>query len=217
MIKFRKAYLEGKFQLRTIRMLRLTITLLSSVFLSSASAIYDVNQTVGAGRVTGFIETDGTVGVLGASKILDWNLLLNDGTTTFDLLGPLSGSNSALGLVGSDLSATATLLLFNFSGSDSGYVLFQSPHLFTGSDFWCLASSNGGCSSEPIGETINVSPDPNQFTSVSGTVVVASVPEPSTLCLLGAGFGVIGFSKWRNESQRGRRSQYSSTKTGGRR
>jgi hypothetical protein len=49
---------------------------------------------VGAGGVTGFIETDGTAGTLSDGNILDWNLLLNNGTTTFSLLGPLSGNNS---------------------------------------------------------------------------------------------------------------------------
>jgi hypothetical protein len=175
-------------------MLKFTMALLLGAGLCSADITYNVSQSVGAGNVTGFIETDGTTGVLGASNILDWNLLLNDGTATFDLLGPLSGPNSVLGVVGSDLSATATQLLFNFSGSDKGYVLFQNPVLFTGSNFWCDASSNQGCSSEPVGETINVKPHPNQFTSLSGTQVIAStssVPEPSSVGALAVGAGLM--------------------------
>ena len=163
--------------------------------LCSAAIVYDVNQTVGVGNVTGFIETTGVIGLQGNLTIVDWNLLLNDGTATFDLLGPMSGSNSVLGFTGNDLFATATQLLFNFSGSDGGYILFQSPKLFTGSDFWCLASSNQGCSSEPVGETINVFPDANQFTSVTGTQVIAAVPEPSSFTLLGIPIVLIGFRK----------------------
>jgi hypothetical protein len=90
---------------------------------SAASITYDVNQTIGAGGVTGDIVTDGKIGTLGLSDIVDWNLLLNDGTNTTDLLGPLSGSNSTVIVLPSpnpNLSATATQLLFNFSGSPTG-------------------------------------------------------------------------------------------------
>jgi hypothetical protein len=123
---------------------KFTMALLLSVVLCSAATItYDVNRTIGAGSVTGFVETDGTIGVLSASNILDWNLVLNEGTNpTFDILGPLSGSNSVVGVVGADLSATATQLLFNFSGTDSGYALFQHPSLFAGSDFWCFSTAS---------------------------------------------------------------------------
>src|SRR5580698_3281104 len=84
-------------------------------------------ETVGAGGVTGFIETDGTSGVLAEADILTWNLLLNDGATMFDLFGPLSGSNSQLEVEGTDLSASTTQLLLDFSGTDGGFFLIQSP------------------------------------------------------------------------------------------
>jgi hypothetical protein len=183
-----------------------TFVLLLFVFgatsLCSASPItYSVNQTVGAGSVTGFIETDGTIGTLSAGNILNWNLVLNDGSApAFDLLGPLSGSNSVVGIAGSDLSATATELSFNFGGIDGGYALFQSPALFTGSDFWCSVSADTSSSfcPPPAGEAINVSPDSNRFTSVSGTAVIAtasSVPEPSYLPIVGLGITLLGLLK----------------------
>jgi hypothetical protein len=59
-----------------------------------ANSIYNVGQTVGSGTVTGSITTDGTIGVLSSNNILDWNLVVNDGTNTVNLFGPLSGSNS---------------------------------------------------------------------------------------------------------------------------
>lgn len=46
---------------------------------NAADITYHVNQAVGAGGVTGFIETDGTIGVLDLSDILDWNLVSTDG------------------------------------------------------------------------------------------------------------------------------------------
>lgn len=188
------------------------LLLLTAGFCFASDIIYDVDQTVGVGNVTGFIETNGTIGVLDASDILNWNLLLNDGTTTFDLLGPLSGSNSQFGLSGSDLSASATQLLFDFSGS--GDAIFQAPTLFTGLDYWCTQGTppylsgitcsagtpNG--SSLATGEVlITSSTDEGQVSGLSGTDVIASVssvPEPSTLLLTGVCFlGILTRSLWR--------------------
>jgi hypothetical protein len=62
--------------------------ILGAASLCSAGTItYDVAQTIGPGSVTGFIETDGTIGVLDNTNILDFNLLLNDGASTFDSWG----------------------------------------------------------------------------------------------------------------------------------
>jgi|ERR1017187_5664391 hypothetical protein len=191
---------------------KFTMALLLSVVLCSAATItYDVNQTVGAGGVTGFVETDGTIGVLSASNILDWNLVVNEGNTnpTFDILGPLSGSNSVVGVVGTDLSATATQLLFNFSGTDSGYALFQHPSLFAGSDFWCLSSADQGCSIVPPGGEVVKACCVNVGESLSGTDVIASasgVPEPSTLSFLGLGMAVLGFWRFRVSKPRRQRA-----------
>src|SRR5215467_4511957 len=89
--------------------------ILSAVTLASATPItYNVNRQIGAGSVTGFIETDGITGVLTAGDFLDWNLLLFDGTSTFNLLGPLSGNNSAVFVQGADTEAFGSYLLFNF-------------------------------------------------------------------------------------------------------
>jgi len=47
--------------------------------IGSASVIFNVNQTIGAGGVTGTITTDGTLGALGSTNLLGWSLTLNDG------------------------------------------------------------------------------------------------------------------------------------------
>jgi hypothetical protein len=179
----------------------LSALLVGAVVCSASSITYDVDQTVGAGSVTGFIETNGTPGVLSSGDILDWNLTLNDGTTIFDLLGPLSGSNSQLDLQGSDLSATATQLLFNFNDTSEGFVLFQAPNTGSKQDFWCPADADtvNTCANEPSGEALQISPTGTlQFSSLSGTaVVIASVstsvvPEPSSIPFAVAGlFGIL--------------------------
>ena len=180
-----------------------TLALLSGAYpCTAAVTTYEVSRTVGASStVTGFIETDGTIGVLNTSDILNWNLMLNNGTNTFDLLGPLSGSNSVEQVVGADLSATATQLLFDFSGGD-GYMIFQAPTVGSGFNFWCAQGGTSfQCSSEPPGgtEIVNVFPvTSNQFTELSGTIALGTaVPEPASWALLILGFAGVGFAAYR--------------------
>jgi hypothetical protein len=89
---------------------------------SKADIIYDVNLAVAIGSATGNITTDGVIGVLSTADITGWNLTLNDGTRTHLLQGP--SLNSVVAVRGSHLTASATGLFFNFSGSDEGDVIF---------------------------------------------------------------------------------------------
>jgi hypothetical protein len=153
----------------------------------AGSITYQVDQTVGVGTVTGFIETDGTIGtILSSSNILDWDLLLNDGTTAWGLLGPLSGSNSNFRVDGSDFSATATELLFNFSGTDHGFIAFEQT---ADQAFWC--ASPEACEIGTAGESLFTG-NADQYTGLTGTQVIASVagsgvPEPSAFGFLSLG------------------------------
>ena len=156
---------------------------------SATPESYNVNQTLGAGNVTGFIETDGTIGTLSTAEILDWNLLLDDGSHTFDLLGPYTGvnSNSHVLVTGSSLSATATQLLFDFGAA--GNLIFQAPDVNVSpfGNFWCLQGGGTVCSATSgQGHVLNVVPDGNMFTSATGSQVIGSVPEPASLALLGS-------------------------------
>ena len=136
---------------------------------------YYINQQVGAGGVTGFIVTDGKTGVLTLADIVDWSLLLNNGESEFDLLGPLSGANSGA-VVGPDLSATPSQLLFNFSGAS--YLSFQNPSQQSGLSTLCFETSAVQCGFSGNGIVLQVgdqfeSPGA-QFTSETGTVVIAT-------------------------------------------
>jgi hypothetical protein len=154
-----------------------------------ADTSYSVNFAVGGGGVTGVIDTDGATGSLTSGDITDWNLVLNDGTTTFDLQGPLSGANSALLLEGSGLVASASNLTFDF-GSDS-FVLFQNPVIGSGIDFWCLEGS-APCSSNPSTTNLFIQVGAYQITPEDGVQVVATsssvtAPEPNSMILLFSG------------------------------
>ena len=159
------------------RLASILFAMLLLVGVSTASPItYSVNRTIGAGSLTGTIQTDGTVGVLTAANITDWNLTLNDGISTFILTGPLSGNNSHVFVVGNDVSATASALSFNFSGGDNGYFLFQVS-FGSGQHYYCDATSAGGCSA---GERVVPQSLPGQLATPSGTVAigVAGGPPP---------------------------------------
>jgi hypothetical protein len=164
-----------------------------------------VNQTIGAGGVTGDIVTDGTIGPLNPfANVVDWNLLWNDGTATFDLLGPLSGSNSELQAVDAPLSATATQLLFNFSG-DTGYFFFANS-AFPQHEVCFEASPTTCVSGVPAGAEIialftgNDVGDIVEFTALSGSQVIGTavnaVPNPvpgpiATIALLAIGLFLL--------------------------
>jgi hypothetical protein len=120
-------------------------------------------------------------GVLSVGNILNWDLTVTDPTqtqTSFNILGPLSGNNSQVGLFGSDLTASASDLTFNFSGGDGGYLLFQNPFLFSGADFWCNSTIGfpaGGCSDNPsVGESLATNGQTEDGPVLSGPVVIAS-------------------------------------------
>lgn len=161
--------------------------LLASVLGYASNITYTVNRTIGVGSVTGFIQTDGTIGGLSSADVTDWSLTLFDGTSTYILNGPLSGNNSVVYTQGSDVSASATQLLFNFSGADNGLFLFQNG-LFSGNHYYCSATQLGDC----LGPGETVAPinffTGHQFISESGSVVIGTaVPEPASLALLGSG------------------------------
>ncbi len=162
----------------------------------NAAGIFDVNRVIGAGGVTGFVETDGTIGALAEVNILDWDLLLDDGSGIFNLFGPVSGNNSGLFIDGTSFTATATELLFDFSGVPDDHVLFQNPSPGSGMNFWCIEGSGGECSSNPSAETVHLS-GLDEIAARSGMITIgtirsSSVPEPSTLSLLGAALLGLG-------------------------
>ena len=169
------------------------IVSLMTAQLATASTFY-VNRAIGSGGVTGTIQTDGTLGVISGRNIRAWNLVLDDGVDTVNLV---SGVNSEVTHY-SIFTATATDLLFDFSNVLGDSVHFQGPVIGSGRNYWCLEGANGGCVNFSSAETVRVTKTgPQQVAQRAGLVSFATttVPEPTTLLLMG--LGLLGFVKRR--------------------
>ncbi len=176
--------LLGYAQRRRVAVAALTLFLLVSLSsLASADTIYnfisypdDQNQAV----LSGVIQTDGHTGSLSSADILSYNLQI--ATTT----GTLQATGTYGGIGGSGLYATATALTLPSSASFS-----------VGGQLWEIDWSNGyNGLYEYRSYNLDRSDNPNPWQewitfnpSMGGTNpwVIAAVPEPSTLALLGVG------------------------------
>ena len=133
-----------------VRIIAVVIIVLPSSMAVYAGPIYILDHTIGGGGVSGTIETDGAIGTLTSTNILDWNLDIDDGVSTFSLLGPLSGNNSGILIsAGTGFTATAINLLFDFGGLTGG-ILFQSPMIGVGQTFYQITDQINGPGA-PIG------------------------------------------------------------------
>jgi hypothetical protein len=165
---------------------------------TSAGAItYVADRAVGTGSVNLSITTDDTIGALNSSNIVDWRIVVTQGSDVFSIEGP-GGANNSQRLISFGLSATTTNLLFDFASG--GYALFQAPYVGSGQTFWCVQS--GSCFDNSGGsEGLLAKSDFDGYTrqTYSGTQVIASVsgatgavPEPATWALMIGGFGLAG-------------------------
>jgi hypothetical protein len=132
----------------------------------------------GAGSVVGTITTDGALGVLGAADITNWNLALTGVGATYNLTG---GSSIAY-VNGSDLTATANNLFFNFDGADGGLLLFQVS-LFSGFHYYCDGMSGNFACRSGASVVPGYTTDPSvQSVGLRGNVTIASVPLSPIRC-----------------------------------
>ncbi len=175
---------------------------------ASANIVYDVDQTIGSGSVTGTITTDGATGLLSASDITAWNLTLTGaGGATYTLINGTSGvevGNKSDPLDpnagNNDVTADAHHIYFNYDGTDGGYLGFQELPFYGGQEYWCNASLGQGVDCR-VGKSVvpvYYANSSSQFASASGNQIIASVvPEPSTWVLMLLGFGALAAGAYR--------------------
>jgi len=176
-----------------------TLAMLAIPSIADATTYVKTGSVGSTGSYNLSVTTDNTIGALNAANLTAWNILVSDGANSFTL----TESNSAIGMSGSNLSATATDLLFNFSSS--GYFFFQNPFAGSGGPYFCWQGN--GCF-DFGGGAIGLNPvdgSPDQLTRLQGTLVVASVaggvPEPATWAMMLLGFGAIGLAVRRKRSR----------------
>jgi hypothetical protein len=166
---------------------------------------YNLNNVIGPGSVSGFIETDGTIGVLTSLQIVDWNLVIFDGSSSFNLLGPASGANSELhiSLSAAGFSATVNHLLFDFGGNTGG-VLFQNPTIGSSINWYAMEDQANGIGTGVRG-TQNLRVGFGEYTNsaVSTTVgiIATRVPEPAGWLLAAT---CVGGTAWARRRRRAR-------------
>lgn len=190
---------------------------------------YDVNLTLPGwddgqpivGTVTGTITTDGSLGVLSAADVLNWNLALTSGFPgqgPVQLFGPGSGSlvNSTLNLGGSNgspLDATASLLTLEPGPNPVNEEVQFINTGFVDGYFFMNCGGGGyanGCAiailsgqSENGNYTLPLAP---LTLADQGQAVVIPppppphVPEPGTLSLLTLGLAGMGFMRLRKKN-----------------
>jgi hypothetical protein len=148
--------------------------------LQSLATTYDVNRVIdGKGTVSGFIETDGTIGPLFAPNFIDWNLRVNDGSHIFNLLGPKSGANSTITVTGNTTIASAKEIQFDCSG-DQARIEIINPAAASPENGWALVGNFGGLVHDHFEEICFLcsSPNPTSVTEHrSGIINFLTLPN----------------------------------------
>jgi PEP-CTERM motif len=159
-------------------------------------------EGLGSGALTGTITTDGTIGNLSSSDIVQWTINIAYGSYS----NTITQANSVVGKYTgtSGLSATSTELSFQFS-SASGYNYFEfsRPSYVSGlyADYVDWQGSSFGSSSN----NLFASADGVGYAETSGQTglqviaQVAAVPEPSTWAMMLLGFCGLGFMAYRKK------------------
>jgi hypothetical protein len=174
--------------------------LLGTAVCGAADISYAVNDTIGAGSVTGTIETNGATGVLTAADFIAFNLTLNGVGASANITTPTYG----ITIVGSNATATTSDIFFNFGGTPGSLLLFGGG---TGFTYFCSAVSLGSCfKGESVVPQSYTDPSVQIITPTGNQIIAAvsggstGVPEPTTLTLLALGFAGIGVARRRKAS-----------------
>jgi hypothetical protein len=153
---------------------------LMSVGVAAAPITYQLFDDFGTATLSGTLTTDGTTGAVGNANILDWDILLDDGTVQFSLTkSPL---NSELFSGNGVLQATLMDLAFDHAVNHI-FLIRDAPI----QNFWCLEGPANGCFGNPSTSNISVGGRFNQHINTGRTglhVYGTAVPEPGSLALV---------------------------------
>ena len=178
---------------RKIAALAIALATLSLNGAYASDITYSVDQILGSGSVTGTITTNGTIGILTAADILSFNLILNDGTKSADLTsGSVYVNKDACCTAGTpggvDLTASPTVLMFNYSGTDAGDFIIGNS-----SGELCYTSISNCWGPTGVG-VYDVGGDGRSvYIAQSGDQIIATaIPEPAGWALMLLGAALLG-------------------------
>ena len=153
-----------------------------------ASTIYVIDRTIGSGvSVTGYIETNGQIGLLSNNDIIDWNFLFNGSQVLENRSGDTSEAGSfegrlvklepsVFGFSSGSVSATETGLFFDFS----------SPSPFTFKNLGVRSTLSaaertcpGGDIQDPREWSLSVRPDLEGRSLMFESVQTGGCPQPN--------------------------------------
>jgi hypothetical protein len=183
---------QGVTVIKSICIAAMTISTIAATGLAAGAAAapitYKVNQVIGLGSVVGTIQTNGTVGSLAGTDVLGFDLVVSGPGASVEL----TQADSVVVGQGSNFSATASNLFFDYSGA-SGYLLFQQGSFGTGLKYYCNSSVLGTCFQ-------GASAIPEAYNSLSAAVearlgsqiIGSAVPEPASWAMIAMGFALVG-------------------------
>lgn len=169
----------------------------------TATTAYPTGNPLQSDSVTGSLTTDGTIGVLHAANILDWTLSLVDHLDATQNYTLTKANSLLLEDGGGALSATATALLFNYSGAGEFLIQAKTPGPYSGSRYFCFSAAGGAClpgetispgyaTSDGVVLTGDSAPIGSQ--SLTPPSLPGGVPEPATWAMMLVGFGGVGMA-----------------------